>query len=92
MEFKIPTYLFTRLDMDIDSIIKLNYERKEIAKMKDIVSENDALYNSAMWNFERVKHDKEMINQNGDNLTIQYIIGGLENDREVENVMKMLLF
>lgn len=26
---KIPTYLFTRLDADIDSIIKLNYDRKE---------------------------------------------------------------
>jgi len=29
--FKVPTYLFTRLDMDVQSIIKLNFHRKEIA-------------------------------------------------------------
>jgi hypothetical protein len=34
--FKIPTYLFTRLDMDSVSTIRLNFERKDIADMKKV--------------------------------------------------------
>ena len=47
--FKIPTYLFTRLDMDSVSTIKQNFKRKDIADMKGILSPNDAIYTSMMW-------------------------------------------
>ena len=90
-KYKIPTYLFSRLDMDIDSIVKLNYERKEIADMKGIVTENDALYNSMMWNFHRVKLDKEIIDKNTDNLvTIHYVIGGIQNDNVILDAISIL--
>lgn len=38
LEFNCKTILFSRLDLDVESIIELNYERKEIADMKKIVS------------------------------------------------------
>lgn len=83
-KFKVDTILFTILDADIDSIVKLNYERKEIADMKRIVNENDALYNSMMFNFNRIAYDKSLLdNNNSDKLRIKYFIGGLEDDRNL---------
>ena len=86
-KFKIPTILFTRLDMDIDSIIALNYERKSIASMKGIVNENDALYTSMMWNFSRVKYDKNLLdkNVNNNNLRIKYYVAGMDDDRNIKD-------
>ena len=52
--YKIPTYLFTRLDIHtmvgISNIytIKLNFERKDIADMKGILTPDDAIYTSMM--------------------------------------------
>lgn len=90
-KFKVPTYLFSRLDLDIDSIIALNYERKEIASMKGIVSEKDALYNSMMWNFHRVQRDKEILDKNDQNtVTIHYIIGGIQNDNVILDAITLL--
>lgn len=89
-KFKTNTYLFTRLDMDTDSIVKLNFERKAIADMKGIVSEQDALYNSMMWNFARVKFDKKLYDKNKDNLenlSIRYIIAGMERGKEVIDII-----
>ena len=40
-KFKIPTILYTRLDLDIKSIVEQNYNRKNIAEMKKMFSEND---------------------------------------------------
>jgi len=84
--FNIPTLLFTRLDMDVESIIKLNFDRKEIADMKKIVNEYDTLYNSMMWNFDRIKYDKNLIeiNKINNNLKIQYIIGGINDVEKLE--------
>lgn len=90
--FRIPTYLFTRLDMDMDSIIKLNYERKDIAEMKGIVSEENALYNSMMWNFVRIKYDRELIEGNEDNLRIQYIIGGIQDIRVIGESVRTVIY
>jgi hypothetical protein len=72
--FKIPTYLFTRLDMDSVSTIKLNFDRKDIADMKGILSPEDAVYTSMMWNIARVQYDRELIDLNSDNdyLRIHY--------------------
>lgn len=91
-EYLIPTILFTRLDMDVESIVKLNYERKAIADMKGIINENDALYTSMMWNFDRVKYDKNLLelNKNNDNLRIRYYIAGLEDDRNITDSILIL--
>ena len=88
--FKIPTVLFTRLDMDIDSIVKLNFERKAIADMKGIVDKESALYTSMMWNFDRVKYDKNLLDKNkgNDNLQIKYYIANLENDKNLYDAVK----
>ena len=88
--FKIPTVLFTRLDMDVDSIIKLNFERKAIADMKGIVDKESALYTSMMWNFDRVKYDKNLLDKNkdNDNLQIKYYIANLEDDRNLYDSVK----
>ena len=91
--YKIPTYIYSRLDADIKTIVELNYDRKEIADMKGIVSENDALYNSMMWNFARIKHDKEIMDKNNnDNLLIQYYIGGIENIQLLVNNIKAIIY
>jgi hypothetical protein len=83
--FKVPTYLFTRLDMNTDTIIKLNYERKDIADMKGIITKDDALYAAMMWNYARVKYDIELreLNKETNKLTILYIISGIEDGKEV---------
>lgn len=88
--FKIPTILFTRLDMDVDSIIKLNFERKAVADMKGIVDKESALYTSMMWNFDRVKYDKNLLDLNKDNgnLQIKYYIANLEDDRNLHDAVK----
>lgn len=88
--FKIPTILFTRLDMDVDSIVKLNFERKAIADMKGIVDKESALYTSMMWNFDRVKYDKNLLDKNNgnDNLQIKYYIANLENDKNLYDAVK----
>ncbi len=46
--YKIPTYLFSRLDMDSTSTIQQNFERKAIADMKGILSPDDAIYLAMM--------------------------------------------
>jgi hypothetical protein len=61
--------------MDVSSIIKWNYDRTDIRKMKQILSKDDALFNSSLWNFDRVKYDaelKEKKEKNGKNLHIKY--------------------
>lgn len=80
--FNIPTYLFTRLDMDAVSLIKLNFDRKEIAEMKKILSPDDAIYNSMTWNIARIQYDRELIelNKANTNLKIQHIIAFEKND------------
>ena len=73
--FKVPTYLFTRFDLSAKNIIKHNFDRKEIADMKGIMSKDDALFNSLMWNIARVQYDDILIKKNKDNnnLRIQYL-------------------
>ena len=39
-KFKVSTTLYTRLDLDTESIVKLNYNRKNIAKMKNKCATN----------------------------------------------------
>ena len=92
--FSVPTYLFSRLDLDIDSIVKLNFERKDIADMKKITSEGDALYNSMMWNFHRIQFDVELQKQNSSNsnLTIHYMVGGINKWPTLIDAVKVMLY
>jgi hypothetical protein len=89
-KFKIPTYLYTRLDMDVSSIIKWNYDRTDISKMKQILSKDDALFQSSLWNFDRVKYDAELKEINSDNLHIKYLISGWEDLQDVVDNVKIL--
>ena len=76
--------------MNVEDIIKLNYERKEIAKMKQIITEDDALYNSMIWNFDRIKYDYELKRANESNnfLKIKYLVSGWEDYQDiVDNVI-----
>lgn len=82
-KFKVPTVLFTRLDLDLKSVIELNYDRTDVAAMKKIFSENDAMQNSMVWNFERVKYDAMLKEKNDDKLRIKYLITGWENYQDV---------
>ena len=86
--YKIPTYLFSRLDMDSVSIIKLNFDRKDIADMKGILSQDDAIYNSMMWNIARVQYDRELIELNKENnfLRIHYIVA-FETNEDINLIM-----
>jgi probable phosphoglycerate mutase len=83
--FLIPTILFTRLDIDMEQVIKYNYARKEIAAMKQIINENDALYNSMMWNFERVKYDAMLRKNDQQNgmLRLRYMVTGWEDIQDL---------
>ena len=94
--YKVPTYLFSRLDMDSVSTIKLNFERKDIADMKGILSPDDAIYSSMMWNIARVQYDKELIELNKENnfLRIHYTIA-FENNEDIKlitDAVKILIF
>jgi hypothetical protein len=94
--YKIPTYLFSRLDMDSVSTIKLNFERKEIAEMKGILSPDDAIYNALMWNIARVQYDRELIelNKKNNNLRIHYMIAFEINEdvRLICDAVKILIY
>lgn len=82
-KFKVPTILYTRLDLDVQQVIEQNYNRTDIAEMKKIFSENDALQNSMVWNFERVKYDAMLKEKNKKNLRIKYLISGWEDFLDV---------
>jgi len=87
---KVPTVLYTRLDLDEKLVIKHNYNRKNIAKMKKLFSENDVLQSSMIWNFERVKYDAKLKKTNKDNnkLKIKYLISGWEDyDHIVDEII-----
>jgi hypothetical protein len=82
-KFKIKTILYTRLNLDMKSIIEFNYDRTDVASMKSIFSENDALQQSMVWNFERVKYDDMLKKNNKKNLKIKYLISGWENNNDI---------
>jgi hypothetical protein len=94
--FKVSTYLFSRLDMDSVSTIKLNFERKDIAEMKGILSPDDAIYTSMMWNIARVQYDRELIELNKENnfLRIHYtIVFEINEDvRLICDAVKILIY
>lgn len=82
VKFKVPTVLYTRLDLDLKLVIEQNYNRTDIAAMKKIFSENDAMQNSMVWNFERVKYDALLKKQNK-KLRIKYLISGWEDYQDI---------
>jgi len=61
--------------------------------MKQIVSEQDALYNSAMWNFHRVAYDHVLLDANKMNnyLKISYIIAGMYDVTVLFDALKLML-
>lgn len=79
--YKLSTFLFTRLDINTKGIITRNFNRTDIANMKEILSENDALQQSCIWNLARVDYDNMLLdlNKNNNHLRIQYIIMDNEN-------------
>ena len=89
-KFKIPTIIYTRLDLDIKSIIEHNYDRTDIANMKKIFSENDAMQQSMMWNFDRIKYDNMLKTKNKKHLKIKYIISGWEENMDIINEVILL--
>jgi hypothetical protein len=94
--YKTSTYLFSRLDMDSVSTIKLNFERKDIAEMKGILSPDDAIYTSMMWNIARVQYDRELIelNKENNNLRIHHMVAFEINEdvRLISDAVKILLY
>jgi hypothetical protein len=89
-KFKVPTIIYTRLDLDVKSIVEHNYDRTDIASMKQIFSENDAMQQSMMWNFERVKYDAMLKDNNKKLLKIKYLISGWEDKQDIIN--EVILF
>jgi hypothetical protein len=90
--YKVPTYLFSRLDMDSVSTIKNNFDRKDIAQMKSILSPDDAIYASMMWNIAKVQYDKDLIelNKENSNLRIHYMIGFEQDVILITDAVKIL--
>ena len=90
--FKIQTYLFSRLTLDVNEIIKMDFERKAVADMKGIMEKHDALYQTMMWVFDRIKYDKNLTDKNKiNNLTIHHYIPTLINDNILSNIVKQML-
>lgn len=89
--FKIPTHLFTRLDLNISGVLERNFERKSIADMKEIVSTNDAILTSMMWNIARVQYDENLLKENetNNNLRIQYLVGDFEKQNDLNLIDKI---
>ena len=88
--FNIPTYIFTRLPLDVETIIKMDFDRKAIKDFKAYVTKDDALFGSVAWVFDRIKYDKELMDNN-EKLTIQHYIGGLSNDDLLINSVKLMV-
>jgi hypothetical protein len=90
--YKVPTYLFSRLDMDSVSTIKNNFDRKDIAQMKSILSPDDAIYASMMWNIAKVQYDKDLIelNKENSNLRIHYMMGFEQDVILITDAVKIL--
>jgi hypothetical protein len=84
-KYSVPTILYTRLDIDAENVIKYNFDRKDMASMKQLFSENDALQASMVWNFDRVKYDALLKKENKDNnnLKIKYLVSGWEDINDV---------
>ena len=82
--------------MDSISTIKLNFDRKDIADMKGILSPDDAIYNALMWNIARVQYDKVLIELNKENnfLRIHYTIAFEINEdvRLICDAVKILTY
>jgi hypothetical protein len=82
--------------MDSVSTIKLNFERKDIADMKGILSPDDAIYNAMMWNIARVQYDRELIelNKENNNLRIHHMVAFEINEdvRLISDAVKILLY
>ena len=58
--------------------------------MKQIFSENDAMQQSMMWNFERVKYDAMLKDNNKKLLKIKYLISGWEDKQDIINEVILL--
>lgn len=62
--------------------------------MKKIFSENDAMQNSMVWNFERVKYDAMLKDKNKkkhkNKLKIKYLISGWENYNDIVDEIILL--
>ena len=58
--------------------------------MKKIFSENDAMQQSMMWNFDRIKYDDMLKTKNKKNLKIKYIISGWEDNMDIINEVILL--
>jgi len=60
---------------------------------KKIINENDALYNSMIWNFERVKYDSKLkkANKNTNKLKIKYLVTGWEDLNDIVDDVKLFL-
>jgi hypothetical protein len=84
-KFSVLTILYTRLDIDAENVIKYNFDRKDMASMKQLFSVNDALQASMVWNFDRVKYDALLKKENKDNnnLKIKYLVSGWEDINDV---------
>ena len=91
-KFKVPTIIYTRLDLDVKSIVEHNYDRTCIASMKQIFSENDAMQQSMVWNFERVKYDAMLKDNNKKLLKIKYLISGWEDKQDIINEVILLKY
>ena len=92
-KFKIPTILYTRLDLDLKKVIEYNYNRTDIAAMKKIFSENDAMQNSMVWNFARVQYDVKLKeNNNNDLLKIKYLIRGWEDYQDIVDQITLYFY
>ena len=82
--------------MDSVSTIKLNFERKDISEMKGILSPDDAIYTSMIWNIARVQYDRELIelNKENNNLRIHFIVAFENNEdiRLITDAVKILIF
>lgn len=90
--FEIPTILYVNLDLDLQSVINENYNRTDIASMKKIFSENDAMQQSMMMNFEKVKYHAMLkdLNSTKKILKIKYLIAGWEDNEDILN--EVILF
>ena len=50
-KFKVKTVLFTRLDLNVEDVLKFNFHRKEIAKMKQIINSYQCPFSSLFFPF-----------------------------------------
>ena len=74
-KMSVPTYMFNRLTIDVDASVKHQLINNPIAaKVKDISTVDDAIWQDCIHNIKVVKNNNKLLKKNKNKLKIHYVV------------------